>query len=144
MKPIVCKLFVLLMVMGTLGVVDARAQLGGPEVRFTVSSSFVAGDASFPAGTYSITQEHQDDAQILLITDDSNAHSAVLLGEFIDSDLPHKKTEVIFKKYGNTVVLKQIWLLGQTTGYLVPRSYKEQEVAKNGTPTKQSVEATSK
>lgn len=144
MKTIVCKLFVLLMVMGALGVVDARAQLGGAQVRFTVSSSFVAGDTSFPAGTYSITREDQDDAQILLITDDSNTHSAVILGESIDSDLPHKKTEVILKKYGNTVVLKQIWLLGQTSGYLMPRSYKEQEAAKNGTPTKQSVEATSK
>jgi len=144
MKTIVCKLFVLLMVMGALGVVDARAQLGGAQVRFTVSSSFVAGDTSFPAGTYSITQEHQDDAQMLLITDDSNTHSAVILGEFIDSELPHKKTEVIFNKYGNTVVLKQIWLLGQTTGYVVPRSYREKEASKNGKPTKQSVEATSK
>lgn len=144
MKTIVCKLFVLLIVVGTLGVVDARAQLGASEVRFTVSSSFVAGDASFPAGTYSITQQEQDDAQILVISDDSNTHSAVILGEFIDSELPHKKTEVIFKKYGNTVVLKQIWLVGQTSGYLVPRSYKEKAAAKNGNPTKQSVEATSK
>jgi len=78
--------------MGTLGVVDARAQLGGSEVRFTVSSPFVAGDASFPAGSYSITQKQQDDAQVLVITDDSNTHSAVILGEFIDSNLPHKKT----------------------------------------------------
>jgi hypothetical protein len=140
MKTIVWQLFMLLMVMSTLGVAEAKAQV---QVQLKTSTPFVAGDATFPSGSYTIIQQ-QDDPQLFEITDNSNSHSALLSVEIIDSDRPRAKSEIIFNKYGNTLVMKQIWVLGSEIGYLVTTGYVEKKAAKSGKPTKQSVETTSK
>jgi hypothetical protein len=140
MKTIVWQLFLLLMVMSTLGVAEAKAQV---QVQLKTSTPFVAGDATFPSGSYTIIQQ-QDDPQLFEITDNSNSHSALLSVEIIDSDRPRAKSEVIFNKYGNTLVMKQIWVSGSETGYLVTTGHVEKKAAKSGKPTKQSVETTSK
>jgi hypothetical protein len=140
MKTIVCKLFLLLMVMSTLGVIDVKAQV---QVQLKVSTPFVAGDATFPSGSYTIIQQ-QDDPQLFEITDNSNSHSALLSVEIIDADQPRAKSEIVFSKYGTTLVMKQIWVSGSSIGYLVPTGHVEKKAAKSGKPTKQSVETTSK
>jgi hypothetical protein len=46
MKTIVWQLFMLLMVMSTLGVAEAKAQV---QVQLKISTPFVAGNATFPS-----------------------------------------------------------------------------------------------
>jgi hypothetical protein len=141
MKTIGWRLFVLLMVMGTLGVVDAKGQA---VVQFKAGSAFVAGNTTFPSGTYTVLQEDPNDPQILVISDDGNTHRAEIQAEYISSETSRNKTEIIFQKYGNTLVLKEIWVAGQRTGYMLPTTHVEKTAAKAGKPTRQSVDATSK
>jgi hypothetical protein len=140
MKTIVWRLFVLSMIMGTLGVAEAKAQV---QVQLKASAPFVAGDATFPSGSYTLIQQ-QDDPQLFEIRDESHSHAALLSVEIIDSEGLRTKSEIIFNKYGNTLVLKQIWVSGSSTGYLVPTGHVEKKAAKSGKATKQSVETTSK
>ena len=140
MKTIVFQLFVLLMVTSTLGVVEAKAQV---QVQLKMSTPFVADDATFPSGSYTIIQQ-QDDPQLFEITDNSNSHSALLSVEIIDSERPRAKSEIVFNKYGTTLVMKQIWVAGSGVGYLLTMGHVEKRAAKSGKPTKESVETTTK
>lgn len=140
MKTIVFQLFVLLMVTSTLGVVEAKAQV---QVQLKMSTPFVADDATFPSGSYTIIQQ-QDDPQLFEITDNSNSHSALLSVEIIDSERPRAKSEIVFNKYGTTLVMKQIWVSGSGVGYLITAGHVEKRAAKSGKPTKESVEITTK
>lgn len=140
MKTIVFQLFVLLMVTSTLGVVEAKAQV---QVQLKMSTPFVADDATFPSGSYTIIQQ-QDDPQLFEITDNSNSHSALLSVEIIDSERPRAKSEIVFNKYGTTLVMKQIWVSGSGVGYLITAGHVEKKAAKSGKPTKESVEITTK
>jgi hypothetical protein len=113
------------------------------EVNFRTSTSFVVGAAVFPAGGYAITGD-PDDPMSLLVTSDDHAHAVWVQAEPLDADSPRAKTEVIFNKYGDTMVLKQIWVQGQTSGYLLITGHAERKAAKAGPPTKQSLPATAK
>ena len=110
---------------------------------FAVSSSFVAGEATLPAGSYKIEQD-PDDSGVLQITNMAGSHSVMVMAELVETDAPRKKTEVIFSKYGNTLVLKQLWLAGNDAGYLVIAGHAEKKAAKTAKPVKQSVAAQTK
>ena len=113
------------------------------QVGFKISTSFVVGAAILPAGGYTITGD-PDDPMSLLVTSDDHTHAVWIQAEPLDAESPRAKTEIIFSKYGDTMVLKQIWLQGTTSGYLVQTGHAEQKAAKAGPPTKQSVPATTK
>jgi len=100
----------------------------------------VAGDAKFPAGTYTICQD-PDNQQEWEISNDFKGYSAFLLTDPSSSTTSNQKAEVTFQKYGNTLVLKEIWIPGLANGFSVQTSYAEKKVAKAGSPTKVSVAA---
>jgi len=142
MKTLVCRLFVISLLAGTLGVCGAKAQIGN-SVKFRVSDPFVAGESTFPAGSYSITQDPEEQG-LLLVSASDDKHRAFVVAEPIDAGSPRKKSEVIFNKYGDTLVMKEIWVQGNIGGYLLVTSHAEKRAAKAGKPTKQSVPAESK
>ena len=106
MKKLFFREFALLLFAGCLSASGAKAQLDSGGMTFAVSSSFVAGEATLPAGSYKIEQD-PDDSGVLQITNMAGSHSVMVMAELVETDAPRKKTEVIFSKYGNTVVLKQ-------------------------------------
>jgi hypothetical protein len=140
MKRTACKLLVLLMVMGTLGAVEAKAQI---EMHLKMSSPFIAGETMFPAGSYTIIQQ-EGEPELLEISSADHAHSALLTSEIITSETPRAKSEIIFNRYGNSLVMKQLWVAGSSDGFLVFTGRAEKRAARAGKPTKQSVEVTSK
>jgi len=121
---------------------SVRAQAGNA-IEFKVTSAFVAGDAKLPAGTYTIRQD--PDSQLeWVISNDSKGISAFLPTDPLSPTTPNQKTEVTFQKYGNTLVLKEIWIPGLSNGFSVQTSYAEKKAAKAGSPTKVSVAAAKK
>jgi hypothetical protein len=78
------------------------------------------------------------------ISNDSKAYSAFLLTEPSSPTTPNQKTEVTFQKYGNTLVLKEIWIPGLANGFSVQTTYAEKKASKAGSPTKVSVAAAKK
>jgi hypothetical protein len=81
--------FVAIAVLTTLSFVSSVWAQAGNAIEFKVTSSFVAGDAKFPAGTYTIRQD-PDNQQEWEISNDSKGYSAFLPTE------PSPVSSVIF------------------------------------------------
>lgn len=96
-------------------------------VEFTTSFPFTVGSATVPAGSYTIRPD-DDNPKILLLT---GAHTAV----FFETDnaeareMP-SKTEVVFKRYGDGYVLKDIWMAGSNSGAESVAAEAERHVAR--------------
>jgi hypothetical protein len=78
------------------------------------------------------------------MTNDSERYDSFIMAEPVDTDSPSPKSEVTFKKYGTTLVLKQIWINGNNTTYIVFTSYAEKKASNTGKPTKVSIPAQKK
>jgi hypothetical protein len=135
--------FVVIAVLTGLSFVSSIWAQAGTAIEFKVTSSFVAGDAKFPAGTYTIRQEPESQLE-WEISNDAKGFSAFLLTEPSSPTTANQKTEVTFQKYGNTLVLKEFWIPGLANGFSVNTSYAEKKAAKGGSPTKVSVAAAKK
>ena len=93
------------------GVQHAGAQIVDP-VEFTTTFPFTVGSATMPAGSYTVRPD-MDDASILQLT---GAHTSVF---FETTNVPATrpaKTEVVFKRYGDTYILKDIYVVGSDIG----------------------------
>ena len=144
MKTLVCKLAVSTLVAAALSVGVAKAQITH-DIHFTAPSSFVAGEATLPAGKYVIRLVSvTGDKGALEIASTSGSHSVIVDVESSSSETPAKSTGVIFSKYGNSLVLSEIVLANQKTGYSISSKHAEKRVAKGQTPTKQPVAAEEK
>jgi hypothetical protein len=142
MKTMVSK-FVVMTVLAGLSFVSSVWAQGGNAIEFKAASPFIAGDTRFPAGTYTIRQEPESQME-WEISNDSKGVSAFLLTDPANSPASSQKAEVTFQKYGNTLVLKEIWVPGLASGFSVQSGYAEKKAAKAGSPTKVSVAAAKK
>ena len=143
MRLTFCKLFVLLMLFCSYAVSRITAQLTTPNgLDFKASSSFVAENVTFPAGTYNV-KPTQDDIGMLLLSS-ADGHSAFIPCEPLDAVNPAVKSELAFHRYGSSLYLKQIWLKGSTDGCLIPSGPAEKKDRKSGKPTKETVPGTAK
>jgi hypothetical protein len=94
------------------GVQNASAQVTDP-VEFTTSFPFTVGYATVPAGSYTIRPDDEDPAIFEL----TGAHTSVLFQAMgAQARETPSKTEVVFKRYGDGYVLKDIWLEGSDSG----------------------------
>ena len=136
-------LFALFLLLCTYPVSRIVAQLQTPNgVDFRASSSFVAQNVTFPAGTYNV-KPSQNDIETLVVSS-ADGHSAFIPCEPLDSINPAGKTELTFHRYGSSLYLKQIWVKGSTDGCLVPSGPAEKNDRKSGKPTKETVPGTAK
>ena len=142
MNRLVSKLWVLVMLVGALGAGVAKGQITNA-VDFKAPSSFIAGEATLPAGSYS-ARPWSEDPSVLEISNAAGTHSVLVDTESTSSETPAKSTGVVFAKYGNLLVLKQIVLANQKTGYGIVSKHAEKKAAKAGPATKQTVAATAK
>lgn len=86
-----------------MGCLPAMAQ---DTVTFAMSSSFYAGNAKLPAGTYSLRQmQGEPDAQIL--QNKAGTHT-VLLDSRASSKTSNGKPELLFNRYGTTDYLEGV------------------------------------
>jgi hypothetical protein len=113
-----------------VGVQNASAQISS-SVEFTTSFPFTVGNTTVPAGSYTIRPD-DDDPAILELT---GQHQAVLFqtAEAQARETP-SKTEVVFKRYGDGYVLKDIFLAGSMTGAETLSAEGERHAAKRGGP----------
>ena len=120
------------------GVQNASAQIVYP-VEFTTSFPFTVGNATVPAGSYTIRPD-DDNPAILELT---GAHTAVLFEtEGKQARETPAKTEVVFKRYGAGYVLKDVFLAGSNNGAETISTEGERHAAKHGRPEQeQRVEA---
>jgi hypothetical protein len=142
MKTAIYRMMIFLLFLVSVGPRLTYAQPGFA-VDFKASSSFSAGNATFPAGSYTARQQ-QDDLGIVAISSADGQHTAFVACEPLDATSPVTKTELTFHKYGDSLFLKQIWISGNPSGLYLVGGPQEKQARKTGKPTKVSVPATAK
>lgn len=130
-----------LVFLGILGVSGVRAQLG-KGVAFTMSSPFVAGDATFPAGNYRIRRAGTTNPNFLILSNAEGTNSVFLKSSSIKGNGPATKTVLIFHRYDKTLYLNKIWRVANPNGILFPTGPLEETEMKSGESKDESVSGT--
>jgi hypothetical protein len=112
MRSLVRSIGIVLGVLTFAGVQNASAQIIDT-VRFTTSFPFTVGNTTVPAGSYAIRPD-DDNPQILELTG-KNA-SVLFQTEVAQARETPSKSELVFSRYGNSYVLKNIWVEGSDSG----------------------------
>jgi len=105
MSSLVRSIIIVLGVLTVAGVQNASAQIID-NVDFTTSFPFTVGNTTVPAGSYTIRPD-DDNPQILMLQG-KNA-SVLFQVDVASARKTPSKTEVVFSRYGNSYVLKNIW-----------------------------------
>ena len=109
------------------GMGTVSAQIDYP-VEFTTAFPFTVGYATVPPGTYTIKPD-EDNPEILEL---SGGRVGVLFQTInLSATGPVAKSEVVFKRYGDTYVLKSVWVDGSNTGAQSVAAEGERHAAKN-------------
>jgi len=119
-----------------LGCLPAIAQ--GAHATFNMSSSFYAGSAKLPPGTYTVRQM-QDDPNAFLLQNSSGSHTVVLEGRQ-STKASSGKTQILFNRYDNTDYLERIETSNGTSVDIEP-GIAEKIAAKKGSPQPHTVPA---
>jgi hypothetical protein len=129
---------------GAVVVAGTNAQLPSNGVEFKAPFSFVVGNATLPAGDYTI-KPTQDDVDALIVRD-ASGHSTYAYCDEIETNSASAKTAVLFHKYGTdtTRYLKQILVGDSTQGCAFVTGDAEKKDKKSGSPSKDVVEGKAK
>jgi hypothetical protein len=121
-----------------VGVKTAHAQVLHP-VEFTTDFKFIAGSATFPAGTYMI-RPVENELDLVEITGPSVAAFVDVSPQRLKRKEP-AKDEIVFNRYGQAVeVLGQIWDAVDNSGVQVMKARTElRNEKKYGKPTQHAV-----
>jgi len=118
----------LLAVIGIIALAEgpARAQLP-EELKFRTVVPFVVGNRELPAGTYEI-QRIGDDQFLYLVR---GPKSAIIETNFVGKPpaLNASSGEVIFRRYGDTFVMEEVWDPSSATGIVSTVKFKGQAAA---------------
>ena len=110
------------------GVQNAGAQITENGVKFTTSFPFTVGNTRVPAGSYTLRPDDDDPGIFELM----GGHTSVLFNtENVQARKTPSKTEVVFQRYGDGYVLKDIWVEGSDTGAEAATAEGERHVKKN-------------
>jgi len=131
MKTLVRSIGIAAGILVLAGVQKASSQIVYP-VEFTTSFPFTAGSATVPAGSYTITPDEDNPALLLLA---GGRTSVFFQTEEKDAQKAPSKTEVVFSRYGDKYVLKDIWVEGSTNGAESLAAEGERHLAKHGKST---------
>ena len=108
------------------GVQNASAQIENG-LDFTTSFPFTVGSTTVPAGSYTIRPD-DDNPQLLAL-------SGKGVAVFFETNVAQpretpSKTEVVFSRYGDGYVLKDIWVEGSDSGFESVAAEGERHLAK--------------
>lgn len=117
-----------------LGIVPASG-FGDVLIRADIPFDFTIKNQTYPAGNYSITRPEPANHFFVLQNGERRAEALVVIRSVLDKtrywNYGDKPAKLVFNKYGAQHFLSQVWMVGETTGYELPKSNAEREVAKN-------------
>lgn len=109
---------VLLGLLSLSSVLPLTAQVGNG-VEFKTPFPFYVGQTKMPAGSYTITEPHGLDLNVIIVRSDDSLHTAATGVMGTQSLQPQRHTLVIFEKYGDILYLNRVSLEGDTSGVIV-------------------------
>jgi hypothetical protein len=112
----------------------ASAQIA-TSIEFTTSFPFTVGNATMPAGSYTVTPVDEGQ-QVLELTGEKT--SVLFLIENVQPKETPSKDEIVFTRYGDHYVLKNIFTAGSDIGYVSEAALGERHVSKHVGATTES------
>jgi len=141
MKKLIHNPLLTLLMVGFMWPAGASAQITN-RINFSTTFPFYVGNSKFPAGSYSI-KPIENEPDVMEISSADAKVSAMFETMTTDLQKTPAKGEVVFKKYGDSYVLSEIYEAGVQTGALTIKTHAERQLAKkSGTPTRESVTTT--
>ena len=123
--------------LGLLLAVSA-AQAQETRVKANIPFDFVVGNQILPAGEYLVASEGSTNQTIVIRSDDSK--TAILsLTNSCSSSKPSDMSKLVFHRLANRYFLSQVWVEGNSSGWQLPHSKAEIEMAKNNDKSEQFV-----
>jgi hypothetical protein len=123
--------------LGLLLAVSA-AQAQETRVKANIPFDFVVQNQILPAGEYLVTSEGPTNQAIVIRSDDSK--TAILsLTNSCSSSKPSDMSKLVFHRLANRYFLSQVWVEGNSSGWQLPHSKAEIEMAKNNDKSEQFV-----
>lgn len=130
----------LAMFMVTLAVAAASAAVahGQAKARLVaqVPFEFMLAEKTLSAGEYGVAAIDQSGDSIAIT--DSHGERAIRLSMAAERNGRDKAAKLVFRRYGSTYFLSQVWMAGEATGRELPKSKQERaierelKVASNG------------
>lgn len=96
-------------------------------VSANVPFNFVVGDRAYPAGDYLF----RNSESVLMITNAEQAKTDITLSNACESVTLSADTKLVFDSMGGYYFLRQIWVVGYSSGRELPRSLTEVRLAQN-------------
>jgi len=130
LKKQAIKAFVLLSLLLPLSAIYVYGQ-GKTLVREAkIPFDFAVGDKTFPAGVYSVTRVNQEKIMLRLSSEDGGEATHVITIPVQAKESP-KSGKLIFRRYGETYFLSQIWESDEIQGRQLLKSRTERSVERD-------------
>lgn len=114
----------------------ACASAQSVNVKTNVPFDFVVGNATLPAGAYSIQSINYESGSSTLVIRGENGKPGRLIASNAAEKLEAAETShLLFHRYGDTYFLAQIWMQGEQQGRELRQTRRETEMAKNLRPS---------
>jgi len=124
LKKIDIKSFVLLGLLLSVSAIYVYAQ-GKPLIqKVEIPFAFSIGEKTFPAGAYSVTRVNQDKSMLRLRRVDGQETINIVTSPVQAKETP-KTAKLIFRRYGKTYFLFQIWESDEDQGRQLSKSRTE-------------------
>ena len=139
MKKAFCRITGIL-ALALLAAYSVRAQ---EPVLVNIPFAFTAGQMTLPAGEYRVRNMVQAPAALLIQRTDGSA-STFVMSNGVEANGPQTQSRLIFRRYGESYFLSQVWMEGHARGREVPPSAKEKEqalLARNQAPDQVTIVA---
>lgn len=124
-----------LTLIGVLSLLLAAGSAFGQTIRVKadIPFNFVVNKATLPAGEYEVSSMGSVEGRSLLVRSEDGQAKTIVLANSASLLQPSTGTKLMFKKYGDSYFLSQIWVEGENSGHQIPVSRRESEMARDYT-----------
>jgi hypothetical protein len=130
LKKQAIKAFVLLSLLLPLSAIYVYAQGGTLIRKVKIPFNFSVGAKTFPAGVYSVTRVNQEKIMLRLSSEDGGEAIHVVTVPVQANESP-KTAKLIFRRYGETIFLSQIWESDEILGHQLLKSRAERSAERD-------------
>ena len=126
MKKQSLRIFLMFSLFAILAASSAQAQSAAREQTANIPFSFMVGDKTFAAGTYTVARINpQSDATALVIKSTDGRARRIVLTTPVQANKAQAKARLVFNRYGDQYFLAQVWTQADDTGHEIRRSRSE-------------------
>jgi len=130
LKKQAIRAFVLLSLLLSLSAIYGYAQGQTLIRKVKIPFDFSVNNKTFPAGVYSVTRVNQEKIMLRLSSEDGREAINVITSPVQAKESP-KTAKLIFRRYGETYFLSQIWEPDDVDGRQLPKSRTERSVERD-------------